>query len=494
MKRRRFIQNALVLTGATLLLRFGSTFFMVYLSNRIGPEGIGLYQLVSSVYALAITLSTSGISLAVTRIVSEQSALGNAAAARSAFRRGLGLSLGLGLLAGGLLLWGSDWLGRVILGDGRTVLSLRILSAGLPFLSTASVMRGYFLGLKRPLKSVSGDFAELLATAALTIPLLALLLPRGLEYACCALVLGSVGAEAVSCLYSAALCFTERLTPQGQRGSGMNRRIFAIAAPIALSNYFRSLLSTLENVLVPPSLKRFGADNGQALSQYGTIKGMVMPVLMLPAAIMSAFASLLVPEVAGARALQDQRRIDFIVEKCFKATLLFAFPACGLFLRFSGELGRALYGSSQVGTLLLILAPLVPLMYLDQIVDSILKGLNQQVYSMKVNTADSLLRVTLIFLLVPMMGLRGYLIMFYAGTVFNAALSMWRLIKVSRVRFCLWEWVVKPILGCALACLLTLPLPGLAGGLLMAGSYLLLLWAFGCLTRKDLSWLAAAFR
>ena len=110
------------------------------------------------------------------------------------------------------------------------------------------------------------------------------------------------------------------------------------------------------------------------------------------------------------------------------------------------------------------------------------------------NTADSLLRVTLIFLLVPMMGLRGYLIMFYAGTVFNAALSMWRLIKVSRVRFCLWEWVVKPILGCALACLLTLPLPGLAGGLLMAGSYLLLLWAFGCLTRKDLSWLAAAFR
>lgn len=462
---------------------------MVYLSNRIGAEGIGLYQLVSSVYSLAITLSTSGISLAVTRIVSEQIALGNDVAARSAFRRSLGMALTLGLLAGGLLLWGSGWLGRVILGDERTVLSLRLLAGGLPFLSTASVIRGYFLGLKRPIKSVSGDFTELLATVALTVPLLAVLLPKGLEYACCALVIGSVGAEAVSCLYSALLCLTERLPSQGQRLKGMNRRIFSIAAPIALSNYFRSLLSTLENVLVPPSLKRFGADSSQALSQYGTIRGMVMPVLMLPAAIMSAFASLLVPEVAGARAVQDQRRIDFIVEKCFKATLLFAFPACGIFLRFSGELGQALYGSSQVGSLLLILAPLVPLMYLDQIVDSILKGLNQQVYAMKINTADSFLRVILIFLLVPLMGLRGYLIMFYAGTIFNASLSMGRLVTVSRVRFRLWDWVLKPAIVCAVACSMSLPCPGLPGGILLVGGYLLLLRATGCITHQDLAWL-----
>lgn len=496
MKNRRFIQNALILTVATLLMRCVGTLFMVYLSNRIGAEGIGLYQLVSSVYALAITLSTSGISLAVTRIVSEQMALGNTAAARSAFRRSILVALLLGLLAGGLLLCGAEWLGSVILGDGRTVLSLRLLSAGLPFLSTASVIRGYFLGLKKPLKSVSGDIVEMLATIGVTVPLLTLLFPKGLEYACCALVAGSVAAEAVSCLYSAALYFSERLKPQGQCGKGLNRRIFAIAAPIAFSNYFRSMLTTLENILVPPSLRRSGADTAQALSQYGMIKGMVMPVLMLPAAIMSAFASLLVPEVAGARAVRDQERIDFIVDKCFKATLLFAFLACGVFLCYSREVGEALYGSSQVGTMLLILTPLVPLMYLDQIVDSILKGLNQQVYSMKVNTADSVIRVLLIFFLVPLTGIRGYLIMFYAGTIFNASLSIGRLIVVSRVRFCTMDWVVKPLGAVTFACLFAhslLRCPVLPSVLLVTAVYLLTLRLCGCITRKDIDWVKGVF-
>jgi len=497
LKKRRFIQNALLLTGATLLLRLAATLFQVYLSNRIGAEGIGLYQLVSSVYALAVTLSTSGISLAVTRIVSEQIALGNRAAARCAFKRSMFAALFLGLLAGGLLLFGAQWLGGTVLGDRRTILSLRLLSGGLPFLSTASVLRGYFLGLKKPIKSVSGDVVEMLATIGVTVPALNLLLPKGLEYACCALVAGSVLAEAISCLYSAALYFSERIPKGGVCERGMTRRILAIASPIALSNYFRSMLTTLENILVPPSLRRFGADTGQALSQYGMIKGMVMPVLLLPAAIMSAFASLLVPEVAGTRATGDQKRIDFIVERCFKATLLFAFLACGIFFCYAKEVGEALYNSSQVGSMLLILTPLLPLMYLDQIVDSILKGLNQQVYSMKVNTADSFIRVTLISLLVPLWGIRGYLVMFFAGTIFNASLSIGRLIAVSKVRFQIVDWVVKPIASSAFACLFAkcfLHCPTAPQLLLAAGTYLLALRVCGCITRRDIRWVMGIFK
>ncbi len=497
MKNRRFIQNALVLTAATLLMRLVGTMFMVYLSNRIGAEGIGLYQLTSSIYALAITLSTSGISLSVTRIVSEQVALGNTRTARSAFRRGFGIALCLGLLAGFLLLWGAKWLGTVILGDVRTVLSLRLLSAGLPFLSTASVIRGYFLGLKKPVKSVSGDIAEMLATIAVTVPVLTAMMPRGLEYACCALVIGSIAAEAISCLYSILLVFTERMKMKGELRPGLNRKIFGIAAPIAFSNYFRSMLSTLENILVPPSLKRFGSNTAEALSQYGMIRGMVMPVLMLPSAIMSAFASLLVPEVAGARAVKDQRRIDFIVDKCFQATLLFAFFAAGIFFCYSREVGETLYQSSQVGSMLLILTPLVPLMYLDQIVDSILKGLNQQVYSMKVNTADSLLRVLLIYFLVPVMGVKGYLIMFYAGTIFNASLSIGRLIVVSKVKFQIADWVIKPMCAIAAACLATrllLHCPVLVNILAVGIIYFAALRMSGCISKVDVEWIKGVFQ
>lgn len=496
MKKRRFIQNALVLTVATLAMRAVSTVFMVYLSNRIGAEGIGLYQLVSSVYALAITLSTSGISLAVTRIVSEQVALGNTCSARSAFRRSFFISLLLGLLAGGLLYTFAVPLGHTVLGDDRTVLSLKLLSAGLPFLSTASVIRGYFLGLKQPIKSVSGDIVEMLAMIGITVPVLTMFLPKGLEYACCGLVIGSVAAEAISCVYSMILYFFSRMKIHGSLEKGMNRRIFGIAAPIAFSNYFRSLLQTLENILVPPSLKRFGASSGEALSQYGMIKGMVMPILMLPSAVMSAFASLLVPEVASAKALGDDRRIDFIVDKCFKATLLFAFLSTGIFFCYSREVGEALYGSAKVGSMLLILTPLVPLMYLDQIVDSILKGLNQQVYSMKINTADSILRVVLISVLVSLTGIKGYLVMLYCGTIFNATLSINRLIVVSKVHFRTKEWIIQPVISAALACLFTrfvLRCPVLLSILMAAVVYFLILRLIGCISRRDVVWVRQIF-
>ncbi len=491
MKKRRFIQNALVMTAATFLMRAIGTLFQVYLSNRIGAEGIGLFQLTSSVYLLAVTLSTSGISLAVTRIVSEEMALNNPLAAKSAFRRCLLLSLTLGMLAGGLLLWGGRWLGTVILGDARTVPALRLLSFGLPFLATASVMRGYFLGLQKPIQSISGDAIEQLAMMVLTIPLLTLFLPKGLEAACCALVIGSAVSEAVSCLYSGFLCLRSRLPSSGKIPRGMNRRIGGIALPIAVSNYFRSLLTTLENVLVPPSLKRYGASEGEALSQYGLVKGMAMPILMLPAAAMSAFASLLVPEVASARAIGDKKKIDFMVNKCFQATLQFSFWVTGIFLCFGQEIGSAFYRDPRVGSTLLILTPLVPLLYLDQIVDSILKGLNQQLSSMKYNTMDSILRVLLIWILIPIWGMKGYLVMFFCGTIFNAGLSINRLIVVSRVHFQTLRWVVGPVAAIAASCLLVCSLVSCPLVLrigLVTGIYFFLLRLTGSLKREDLEW------
>lgn len=491
MKQRRFIQNALVLTAATILMRSGGTVFMIYISNRIGAEGIGLYQLVSSVYALAVTLSTSGISLAVTRIVSEELALGHRAAARGAFLRSFAASIVLGTLAGLLLFGNAGNLGRYVVRDERTISAFLLLSGGLPFLSAASVIRGYFLGLQKPVKSVSGDAVEMLATMCITVPLLNLLLPRGLEAACCALVLGSVLAEAISCLYAVGLYWSDRIRRDGACPRGIGKRILSISVPIAASNYFRSFLTTIENVLVPPGLRKHGASDGEALAQYGAIKGMALPVLTLPAAIMSAFSSLLIPEVARAKALGAEGRINFIINKCMKATLLFAVWTMGIFFGFAEEIGNLLYPQEQIGRTIVLLTPLIPFLYLDQIVDSILKGLNQQLYSMKLNSADSLMRVILIYFLVPLCGVRGYLIMFYAGTILNASFSIGRLVSVGKVRFQVTDWLLKPGLATAVSCLLVRWIPGvpvIAQILLAGGIYCGVLYLLGCVTRRDIRW------
>ena len=66
-----------IVGGAALLCIFGlatkglGMIFRVYLSNRIGTEGMGLYQLVMSVYALFTTFSTAGLTVSVSRLTGE---------------------------------------------------------------------------------------------------------------------------------------------------------------------------------------------------------------------------------------------------------------------------------------------------------------------------------------------------------------------------------------------------------------------------------------
>lgn len=495
-KKRRFIHNALLLTVISLIMRGIGTWFTIYISNQIGSEGIGLYQLASSIYLLAITLAISGITIAVTRISSEQFALGNTIAAKQALKICLFISLVLGLISAFILYTNAEFIGENLLNDARTILSLKYLAIGLPFLSTSAVIRGYFLGIAQPMKSVSSDVIEQLAMIMITVPILTISLPKGLEYACCGLVLGSTISEIISCLYTFLLYLFEKTKLTGMATKGISRQIFLIAAPIAISNYIRSILTSLENILIPIGLKQYGSTTGEALSSYGMIKGMAMPILFFPSAILSAFSSLLVPEVSRANAINAKRRIDFIVNKCFKVTIMFSILVAGIFICYSSELSILLYGSKKVGTMLLLLAPLVPMLYLDQIVDSILKGLNQQLSSMKYNTVDSFMRVIIIYLLVPVLGIRGYIIMLYAGTIFNASLSINRLIVVSKVKFRLYEWVILPLISITMSCLVTKVLflcPVIFSMLGVSFFYILLLFIFRCITRQDVRWFKQVF-
>ncbi len=70
-KQAKFLANTAILTGGTLLLRFSNIWFRAYILGKIGTQGMGVYQLTFSIFALAIATCTSGASLSVTRMVAE---------------------------------------------------------------------------------------------------------------------------------------------------------------------------------------------------------------------------------------------------------------------------------------------------------------------------------------------------------------------------------------------------------------------------------------
>jgi stage V sporulation protein B len=103
--------NMVILTGTSLLLRTIGVLFQVYLSNKIGPAGVGLFQLIISIYFLAITLASSGVRLATTRLVAEEMGKGNTSGAKRAVLNCMVYSLAFGFAFALMLFFCAELIG-----------------------------------------------------------------------------------------------------------------------------------------------------------------------------------------------------------------------------------------------------------------------------------------------------------------------------------------------------------------------------------------------
>ena len=127
MKKSTFIKNAFIMTATALLLRTIGMFFRVYMSNKIGAEGMGLYQLIFSIYVLGSTFATSGICTAVTRLVTDELVTGTKKSVNAVLRKAIVLSVLIGVVSALLIFFGADPISRYWLKDLRAVPALKVL-------------------------------------------------------------------------------------------------------------------------------------------------------------------------------------------------------------------------------------------------------------------------------------------------------------------------------------------------------------------------------
>ena len=445
----RFFYNSLLMVGVTLLMRAIGVGFNAYVASKAGAQTMGLYSLLSGVYGFAVTLACSGIHLGTTRTVADALGKGDRALARKYATRALCISLFFGLLSGALLFFGAPLAGTRWLGDARTVLPLRFLALSLPAVAVCSCLNGYFTAVRRVWKNaavqLSSQFLRILGTAFF----LSLLLPRGVAYACLALVLGTLLTQIFELVFSVFLYLSDqrhlKCAPKSTKG-GVTRDILGITLPVAFSSYARSGLITLQHILIPKGLKRSGASWESALASYGILHSMVLPVVLFPSAFISSFAGLLIPEVAEAKIQNRMERVQRVTRRIFGISMMFSIGVAGIMLCFSHGLGLVIYDSLQAGSMIAALAPLIPVMYVDSAVDAVLKGMGQQVYSMNVNIIDALTSVILVIILVPKFGVGGYIFTIYFTEILNTTLSLVRMIAIVKPKLRIFGHVFGPIL------------------------------------------------
>lgn len=431
-----------------------STVFRIWMSNKVGAEGMGLYSLVYSVYLPACTLAVSSVNLASTRLVTEALAKNNVGSVKNIMRRCFMYSALFGSFSCALLWFFAEPISVYWIKDFAALVPLRIICFGLPCLSIASGLHGAFTALRKISKSIivqiTEDVTKILVMYSLVTFFFGDTLGDSIVNGVVCLVAGSAVGETVSCVVALFLYSSEKREFPGSSSfveSKMTKKLLSISLPSAFSAYARSGLTMFESLMVSVGFRKFGMSESQTLSVLGMFKGMVMPIICFPSTLIGSFSRLIVPEMAEAYEKGDKRKIESVAVSSVKATLVFSLFVMCVFLFYAEPLGQALYSSDEASAYIRLLAPIVPLMYLDSVVDSLLKGINGQLDSMKINIADSLLRVLLVIFLLPRAGFDGYLFVTYVSTVLNGSLSIKRFLTLSNIRVAVSEVLVFPLLS-----------------------------------------------
>lgn len=450
MKRFKiFLLNGLILTATSFLMRSIGFSFGIYISKKVGSEALGVFSLIMSVYMFFITFATSGINLAVTRIIVEKTTFCENANTKLAMRKCFIYSLTFGVASCILLIALAKPITYYFVHNRVSHYLFYFIAISLPFISLSSALNGYFTALRKNGKNATSRIFEQTLKMLATSYFLSLFMPSGIYYACLSLVLGEMISEIGSFFFTYILYKLETRKHLVKQKENINyfKKILSISLPVAITSYIRSGLSSLKQLLIPIRLEKSGLTCNEAISSYGLISGMTMPILMFPEVIINSFSNLVVPEYAYYDTKKVHSKITYTTEKIFRITFLFSIGVLGIFLFYNKEISYAIYQNFNIANFLKTLAPLIFFMYLDGIIDNILKGLNQQLDVMKCNILDLFTSVFFIYFLLPVFGLNGYIMIIYFSELLNFSISFYQLKKLTHFKIDFINWLIKPILG-----------------------------------------------
>ena len=426
-KKLPIFYSALMLTGVNLLLRLVSTSFQVYISTRIGAAGVGLLQLTLSVGALALTVGMAGIRTATMYLTAGALGRKRPGDVHWVLSGAFVYSLICSGVISGLLYTFAPFLAGNWIGNAATAGAIRLYACFLPLSCLCGMMTSYFTAANRIGTLAAVEIAEQIISMAITMTILGLWAGTDPARACQSIIFGS----GISTVFTLCCLVYLRMREHAVPGPRIpvRRELLHTAVPLALADDLKAGISTTENLMVPKRLVLYTAV-ADPLAAFGTVCGMVFPVIMFPAAILFALAELLIPELARCNAANSRQRIRYLVKRSLRLAMLYGCLACGLEFLLSDALCLWLYKSTDAAGSLRLYALLIPMLYCDAITDAMTKGLGQQKACVRYNIITSALDVLFLFLLLPRYGMMGYFFSFFVTHLLNFILSLRRLLKI----------------------------------------------------------------
>lgn len=419
-KKNPLITGTIILTATGFASRFIGFFYRIFLSRLFGAEGMGIYQLISPVLALSFSLTVAGMQTAISKYVAGETLSRDYRSSAMHLFTGFILSMSVSILCTIGIYCYADEIALHFLMEERTAPLLRIISLSIPLATVHSCINGYFYGIRKTSVPAICQLSEQIVRVGSVYIIYYFCIKQNLtptiSFAVVGLVIGECASMIVS-LIAIRVHFTHIVPP----GYGpllrtgfspylkITKNLLTLAAPLSLNRIIINFLQSLEAIFIPNRLLDYGYDSVTALSVYGILTGMSLPLILFPSAITNSICVLLLPIVSEADAAENTGAIKKAVHKSIRYGFLLGIVFTVFFLCTGRFLGNLLYQSALAGSFIIVLSFLCPLMYIASTLGSILNGLGKTSLTFIYSMVSLLVRLGFVFFGIPLWGIHGYL-------------------------------------------------------------------------------------
>ena len=424
--------------------------YRIILSRVLGSEGLGIYQVALTVFAVFITATSSGLPITLSRIIAKHRTRGNPHGEHAATTAAMLIALLFSVPATLLLFLLREPFSHIF-SDPRCADLFYIMIFGLSFTSVYAIIRGCFWGNKHFLAYSLIELIEEIVMIAVGVFLLL----------CAGGGISDLNKAAIAVLVSYLTSFAIALFWFFRKGGklyspkGEFRPLLRAALPVTAMRTSSSLINSLISVVFPLRLIAAGISPSLAMSEYGVVYGMVMPILFTPSTLIGSIALVLVPELSECFYRKDRKKLSGYVEKALNATLLIAGALIPFFIVCGEDVGIFLYSNAASGRLIASCALLLLPMSITLICTSMLNSLGCERQTLYFFLAGAAAMLLCVWFLPQYLGSGALYVGMACDYTISAVCSLWLLAKkTGKLRS--WKYFLRLVLALA---------PVVAGGL-----------------------------
>lgn len=425
--KNNFIKSTIILIFGGLITKVLGMIIKIALTRAISTEGIGIYSLILPTFNLFITLSSLGLPVAISKLVSEHKTSNKKIVLPT-----IPLMLLFNILLIIILLIISPLLSKYLLNNDKTYFPLMAIGLTLPFICISSILKGYFFGKENMFPATLSNIIEQIVRLTLTIVLIPKLMKYSLTIAITGVVLINIFSEFSSIII--LLIFI----PKNQKITfndfkydvSLLKDLLNISIPTTGSRLIGSLSYFLEPIILTYVLTKIGYSNNYITIEYGIINGYVYPLLLLPSFFTLAISNALLPVISNSFSNRNYDYTKYKIKQAIVLSLIIGVPCTLLFMTIPEYFLKLIYNTNEGLNYIKVIAPIFILYYIQGPLTTSMQAMNKAKQAMYGTLIGSVIRTILLFTLSYLhIGLWGLIISSLANIIFITGHHMSYVIK-----------------------------------------------------------------